>query len=86
MNTVCIQKKRTELMTISPRISLSKSPNFSESYTNIPLRDDTQGDVFNSVQIPPDGIWLAVAGIRNTEYGYTQNLYNVKIESKIQLS
>ena len=36
-------------------------------------------------QIPLDGIWLGAAGIRSTEYGYTQNLHNVKIEIKIQL-
>ena len=37
------------------------------------------------VQIPLDGIWLGAAGNRSTEYGYTQNLHNVKIEIKIQL-
>ena len=35
--------------------------------------------------IPLDGIGLGVAGNSSTEYGYTQNLYHVRTESKIPL-
>ena len=38
-----------------------------------------------AVPIPLDGIGLGAAGNRSTEYGYTQNPHNVKIEIKIQL-
>ena len=31
------------------------------------------------------GMRLGAAGIRSTEYGYTQNLYTVRIESRIPL-